>query len=1116
MLDDYGEVGKAIKDTFLKTTNHIGEVGRALRQIYASKASTPEQKEMAKRYLKNNRYKILKTCLQAINTDEKSGSTSALQRLLGNYKPGFEPSDAVLIKANNAYRDAIVNAYDASKGEDENSFKNSLSLHAADLYSHANELSEGAEKEHLKDIVSKIGTAVNSIHNKQDMDNFAKLAMGMVRYKVGNEMVLPNNLHEMRLLDDMSRQGFMPLGAEELDQYKTLLPANEVLYSPEKTNKTPIDKLNDLYKLVAASPQWFSTYAKTERDKQAVKDINYTIDKHLIQIPKEQQFNYNAKLVEMAKGLTDKTAKVLAYGKYVGEKIYSDAELKNGIQTDEGNIVLSDNEVEAYNQYHELNSELGEHILQTQRMKDPAYEGLTNSQKVQWNKNKREELLGLGGYAKFDREGDFAVFAHGTNWLTEGKVGESGPVKNYWRFNTQKEASDFATKISKLGYTGYGEAKDEDNQPVPLEGSMPNVYQISQQSKDITNHLSRLHAANMIYDAIMGKRDYDELSPREKKAIAVIEDKQNELLEKSSSKKTFKAIPGVDITKENVIGSMQDHINRVTMNLGRATSQYTFDKLIDQVQDTELKGMMQDWHKNLNNKARMPIAGYVSQMAYLRYLAASTAHVSRVFWSSFTTIPTYMAAHLGHDWMETGKELIKAIPDAMRYTSEKQVGIASIIKGITKQDKTKSNIDPDLRNAMEIGHIRGVLGTSMIDQAINNVPKIGTAIEKVANASVLNIEAYSRNLAFIVGYKAALKKGLKGEEAQDYATDIVYKACNNYNRTNQALFFGKNPDAGNFAKMYLLFKQQHMNFNQLMEPIVGNTFESWKDAKNTVLSQVPSLIAGGVDPLYNGYSLASRALPVLSSSIQKYGFKGTVALSTPLLLAGAAMYGANVAYNSATGDKNKSISDHINDAAKEVPGGDKVMDFVHDGTLGLAGVDPSNMVDLGATIGKGGFTSASSAMEGNMARAVNDIREGDYKHAAQEAAPTAVGNWWKANEYQHNGLKLHQGLNWMPTETEANEIRFGFKTLSMHRAYDVKDIIKDFEDKKVRLSHVIENTGHYDKSYVADLNKEYFDALSKARMLAGADLKSDSKFEKHLREGLITQRMINGWTKRKK
>ena len=105
-----------------------------------------------------------------------------------------------------------------------------------------------------------------------------------------------------------------------------------------------------------------------------------------MRIPREQQTNYRLRLKEIGQNMNDRVGKVLAFGKYFGERIYSEKELKDGIDTDEGKIVLNDNKIQAYNQFHELNGELGELKVQTERMKDTSYDGLTDAQKVQWNK----------------------------------------------------------------------------------------------------------------------------------------------------------------------------------------------------------------------------------------------------------------------------------------------------------------------------------------------------------------------------------------------------------------------------------------------------------------------------------------------------------------------------------------------------------------------------------------------------------------------------------------------------------------------------------------------------------------------------------------------------------
>ena len=415
---------------------------------------------------------------------------------------------------------------------------------------------------------------------------------------------------------------------------------------------------------------------------------------------------------------------------------------------------------------------------------------------------------------------------------------------------------------------------------------------------------------------------------------------------------------------------------------------------------------------------------------YMKYLALNPAHVARVFYGNFTTIPTYLSS-LGHS-MDTNfhKEFVQSIGEAMKWTGEKNIGLGKVVSSLVNKAKAPEvmKLDPGLRNALERANSDGTIGTNSIDFALNNTAKSSQIIEKVTNASVLNIESYARTQAFILGYKAALRKGLTGEKAQDYATDVVYKTTNNYNRTNSPLIYGRNPDVANAIKMYTIFKQQHMNFNQLMAPVIGNTFESWKDARNTLRSQVPSLVAGGVSNMYNLTSLISRATPLISSSLQKYGFKGTVALSTPLIAMGAALLAANMAYNSATGQKDKSLSDHIDDACKEhnVEG---LNDFLKDGSLGLMGIDASNLTDLGSTMGKGGFSSAGNTIESSMTRFATDLKEENWKAAKMEAYPSAMGNWYKADLYQRNGLKLHEGANWVPDELDANYMRFGLRPL---------------------------------------------------------------------------------------
>ena len=155
--------------------------GRYVTYALTMAVRRKREKALAESFLKNNRYKTWKACLQAIKTDESAGSTAALQKFLGAPKPGFEPSDAALIKADNAYRDIIVNSYDAAKGENEIDFKDNLRMYASSLAPHIEELPEGTEKEHFKNIVSKASAAADAIRNKNDMDNFVKIAMGMVK-----------------------------------------------------------------------------------------------------------------------------------------------------------------------------------------------------------------------------------------------------------------------------------------------------------------------------------------------------------------------------------------------------------------------------------------------------------------------------------------------------------------------------------------------------------------------------------------------------------------------------------------------------------------------------------------------------------------------------------------------------------------------------------------------------------------------------------------------------------------------------------------------------------------------------------------------------------------------
>ena len=106
--------------------------------------------------------------------------------------------------------------------------------------------------------------------------------------------------------------------------------------------------------------------------------------------------------------------------------------------------------------------------------------------------------------------------------------------------------------------------------------------------------MSNAHAASMIYDAILKNRDYDDLSKDEQKVLDAIENKQSEFLEKGKRKKIFKAVPGIDPSAENLMRSMDTEINRVTMNLGRASSEYIFNKRIEQMpkEDSQLKDLM--------------------------------------------------------------------------------------------------------------------------------------------------------------------------------------------------------------------------------------------------------------------------------------------------------------------------------------------------------------------------------------------------------------------------------------------------------------------------------------------------------------------------------------------
>ena len=79
--------------------------------------------------------------------------------------------------------------------------------------------------------------------------------------------------------------------------------------------------------------------------------------------------------------------------------------------------------------------------------------------------------------------------------------------------------------------------------------------------------------------------------------------------------------------------------------------------------------------------------------------------------------------------------------------------------------------------------------------------------------------------------------------------------------------------------------------------------------------------------------------------------------------------------------------------------------------------------------------------------------------------------------------------------------------------------MKDYEDKKVTLSHVVQNEGELTpetKSYIEELNSGYYEKMARAKDAAGTELHTDTKFNKRLKEGLITHRMVHDWLKKKK
>ena len=51
-------------------------------------------------------------------------------------------------------------------------------------------------------------------------------------------MVLPQNLHEIKLLRKWKEQGTKPLKGEEQGVFQNHLPSNDMLYTPERRGKT--------------------------------------------------------------------------------------------------------------------------------------------------------------------------------------------------------------------------------------------------------------------------------------------------------------------------------------------------------------------------------------------------------------------------------------------------------------------------------------------------------------------------------------------------------------------------------------------------------------------------------------------------------------------------------------------------------------------------------------------------------------------------------------------------------------------------------------------------------------------------------------------------------------
>ncbi len=69
------------------------------------------------------------------------------------------------------------------------------------------------------------------------------------------------------------------------------------------------------------------------------------------------------------------------------------------------------------------------------------------------------------------------------------------------------------------------------------------------------------------------------------------------------------------------------------------------------------------------------------------------------------------------------------------------------------------------------------------------------------------------------------------------------------------------------------------------------------------------------------------------------------------------------------------------------------------------------------------------------------------------------------------------------------------------------------------MSHQVANDGEMStdtKQYISELNAEYYKSMVKAKELGSSELNTSSKFDKKLNEGLITERMVKGWLKKKK